>query len=103
MTERISDERLARMIEMASADTEIIGDRRNHRGSQYRYTVDVEAALRELQRLREQVQALRPHSKWLRHASAEIARDGYAGWGNTCSYAADAMDRLIGPLPGGDA
>lgn len=55
MSERISDARLARMIEMASADTEIIGDRRNHRGSQYRYTVDVARALRELAALREQV------------------------------------------------
>jgi hypothetical protein len=41
------------------------------------------------------VEALAPHAKWLRQAGAEIARDGHAGWGNTCSYAADAIDTAL--------
>jgi hypothetical protein len=44
---------------------------------------------------RGKLSGLRPHAKWLRQAAQEIAREGHAGWGNTCSYAADAIDAAI--------
>lgn len=34
------------------------------------------------------------HAKWLRKAAEEIRRDGWKGWGNTCSDAADELDRV---------
>lgn len=45
----VSPERLARMIQLAEADEQIIGERRNYRGSQYGYACDVVTALRELE------------------------------------------------------
>lgn len=35
-----------------------------------------------------------PHEKWLRMAAREIASEGHAGWGNTCTQAADEIARL---------
>lgn len=34
------------------------------------------------------------HEKWLRQAAAEISAEGHAGWGNTCTQAADAIAEL---------
>ena len=34
------------------------------------------------------------HIKWLRQAAKEIASEGHNGWGNTCTEAADEIDRL---------
>jgi hypothetical protein len=34
----------------------------------------------------------------LRKAATEIAREGHAGWGNSCAQAADALDRLSAPV-----
>jgi hypothetical protein len=39
-------------------------------------------------------EATNPHSKWLRAAAEEIGKAGHAGWGNTCSFAAEEVDRL---------
>lgn len=37
---------------------------------------------------------MNPNIKWLRDAADEIAKEGHAGWGNTCSQAADAFESL---------
>ncbi|MGI9293438.1 MAG: hypothetical protein ACR2PS_05595 [Pseudomonadales bacterium] len=37
---------------------------------------------------------MNPHAKWLRQAAKEIVIGGHAGWGNTCTDAADEIDRL---------
>lgn len=34
------------------------------------------------------------HAKWLREAAEQIRSEGHAGWGNTCEWAADEIDRL---------
>ncbi len=34
------------------------------------------------------------HAKWLREAAKEIAAEGHNGWGNTCTDAADEIERL---------
>ncbi len=34
------------------------------------------------------------HAKWLRQAAKEIAAEGHNGWGNTCTDAADEIERL---------
>jgi len=40
------------------------------------------------------VEHMNSHSKWLREAAKEIAIAGHYGWGNTCTQAADEIDRL---------
>lgn len=34
------------------------------------------------------------HAQNLRQAADEIRREGHAGWGNTCEWAADELERL---------
>jgi hypothetical protein len=34
-------------------------------------------------------------AKWLRKAAEEIRDEGHPGWGNTCEFAADAIDAAI--------
>ena len=34
------------------------------------------------------------HAKWLRQAAEEIANEGHVGWGNTCTAAAEEIERL---------
>jgi hypothetical protein len=53
------------------------------------------ALLALLEAERAKVRALHPHAKWLRMAAAEISKAGHAGWGNTCAFAADAIDAVL--------
>lgn len=34
----------------------------------------------------------------LRKAAEEIAEEGHDGWGNTCAFAADDIEKLVGAL-----
>lgn len=36
---------------------------------------------------------LASEAKWLRKAAEEIAKEGHAGWGNTCTQAAECIER----------
>jgi hypothetical protein len=38
---------------------------------------------------------LESHVKWLRQAASEIRRDGHNCWGNTCEFAADAIQSIL--------
>ncbi len=53
---------------------------------------EIKAVVDECMRTRALLRELQPHAKWLRMAAAEIAEEGHAGWGNTCSQAADAIE-----------
>ena len=38
------------------------------------------------------------HAQNLRQAADEIRREGHAGWGNACEWAADEIERLTAAL-----
>jgi hypothetical protein len=43
---------------------------------------------------------LASEAKWLRKAAEEIAKEGHAGWGNTCTQAAECIERHHATIAG---
>lgn len=41
---------------------------------------------------------LRPHVKWLLQAAEEIRSGGHHGWGNTCAFAAEAIEDALAAI-----
>jgi hypothetical protein len=111
----VNDDRLAELIDgyhaidqannqdTAAALTELTTLRRQLREAEAKLAAAVwlipdHVLCGTLREKRDRMHALASQSKWLRMAADEIANEGHAGWGNTCTQAADAIDSALKEL-----